>query len=77
MSEPQSNYSDRPKPTLGFHARLAELCKQSGVPHYTAEDPNPAHMSALEEIGGWMLFTPVTPSSKKPQGNAHKEEDCS
>ena len=65
MSETQSNHSDRLKPTSEFHARLAEKCKQLGVPHYTVEDPSPAHLAVINEIfgSGPVLFTSVCPPS--------------
>jgi hypothetical protein len=65
MSEAQSNHSGRLKPTSEFHARLAEKCKQLGVPHYTVDNPNPAHLAAMKEIfgSGPVLFTGVCPPS--------------
>ncbi len=91
MSETQSNHSEprkrskkeqaapshRPKPTPVNHARLAEKCKQSGVPHYTVENPHPEMRAVWDEIfgSGPVLFTGVRPSSRKTTDNAHKEED--
>jgi hypothetical protein len=65
MSKKQHKQSDRPKPTAVNHARLAEKCKQLGVPHYTVDNPNPAHLAAMKEIfgSGPVLFTSVRPSS--------------
>ncbi len=70
MSEKQHNHSDRPKPTPVNHARLAEKCKQSGVPHYTVENPHPEMRAVWDEIfgSGPVLFTPVCPpSSPSPE----------
>ena len=77
MSETQSNHSDRPKPTSEFHARLAEKCKQLGVPHYTVDNPHPEMRAVWDEIfgSGPVLFTGVRSSSRKTTDNAHKEED--
>ena len=65
MSKKQHKQSDRPKPPAVNHARLAEKCKQSGVPHYTVEDPSPAHLAVINEIfgSGPVLFTSVCPPS--------------
>ena len=91
MSETQSNHSGsrkrskdeqaapshRPKPTAVNHARLAEKCKQSGVPHYTAENPHPEMRAVLDEIfgSGAVLFTGVRSSSRRTADSAHKQDD--
>lgn len=72
-----SNKPPQPKEDSEFFSRLAELCKKSGVPHYTVDNPHPHTAAIIDEIfgSGPVLFTPLTPSSKKPQDNAHEEED--
>ncbi len=76
MSETQSNHSDRPKPTSEFHARLAEKCKQLGVPHYTVENPHPEMRAVCDEIfgSGPVLFTGVCPPSS-PSPDHKKASD--
>ena len=61
MSEKQHKQSDHPNPTSVFHDLLAERCKQLGVPHYTVDNPHPAHIAVMKEIfgSGPVSFTSV------------------
>ncbi len=73
----QASLSRRPKPTAVNHDRLAEKCKQSGVPHFTVEKPQPATRAVLDELFGLgpVLFTGVRPGSGTTPDKLRKEKD--
>ena len=70
-----NNQIDRSRPSVN-HARLAEKCKQSGVPYYTVENPHPEMRAVCDEIfgSGPVLFTGVCPPSS-PSPDHKKASD--
>ncbi len=74
-----SKNARRPRPTAINQERLEKKCKESGVRYVKPTDWSPAFKAAIEEIGGWVLFTGVgpshTPSPENKRASDHDRTD--